>query len=115
MNPSLRQAPTWVLAAAVAALAGCAGTTQTGATPSDCAALAAKHAAAETDRQAAEARKEGAWKVVIPFAVAARHASASVAVRDADRQVRELEAAARERGCAPLAAAPQARAEGATP
>jgi len=104
------------LAASIAiGAAGCAGTppaepprtaaptsssaaTPTATTPS-CSDLAAAVARAEGTRRAATEKERDAWKVVVPFAVAARYASNRAAASEAERQLAGLHAEQARQGC----------------
>ncbi|WP_280155504.1 hypothetical protein [Piscinibacter sp. XHJ-5] len=96
----------WALALIVATLAaGCAsGPGPAGRppapAPADCSAVATEIARVEEARRAAAEKHEGAWKAVIPFAVAARYASGKAAAGEADRQLSELHAESHRQGCA---------------
>lgn len=87
------------------ALAACAGAPTTSDAPaitaaSDCRSLAAEIHRTQEARAQALQQQQDAWKVIVPFAVAARHASAKSAVGDADDRLATLNAEARRRGCA---------------
>lgn len=64
-----------------------------------CPQLHAGIAAAEQALGDAQQRKEDAWKVIVPFAVAARHAQAKSAMGDAEQRLAELKLAAERQGC----------------
>lgn len=89
---------------AAASIAGCASAPETAppATHSalDCSQIEAQIGAAEQARQAALEKEQDAWKVVIPFAVAARYASSKAAVSEADERLAQLRAESTRRGCA---------------
>ena len=67
----------------------------------DCDAIATQIAGAEQARREALEKQASAWKVVIPFAVAARHMSANAAIGEAERQLIELRGQYARGGCAP--------------
>jgi hypothetical protein len=97
------------VAAATVLLAACASTSGTNApvgaaasaaTPApDCAELGAQIVQVEQGRRAALEQQRDAWKVVVPFAVAARHARAKHAVAEAELRLAELQAEFGRRGC----------------
>ena len=91
------------LAAALAlAAVGCAsvpdGATVPPATAS-CAALGAEATRLAEAKRVAVGKEQGAWKAVVPFAVAARYASGKAAVDEADRQLAALQARSSRQGC----------------
>jgi hypothetical protein len=95
----------FLIAAALAATAaGCAsvpsGPTGAQAAASSCDAIRAEIARVAADKRAALAKEQGAWKAVVPVAVAAVYASGKAAESDADRKVAELEKQAAAQGCA---------------
>lgn len=65
----------------------------------DCAQLQARLAQTEQARREAQQQKQDAWKVLVPFAVAARHAQAGKAMDAAEQQQAALKAAAQKQGC----------------
>lgn len=67
----------------------------------DCAQLGAQVAQAEAARHAALEREQNAWKVIVPFAVAARYATSKSAVADADERLAQLRAESTRQGCDP--------------
>ena len=81
-------------------LAGCASTPATprGATR-DCRVVNEERQAVQQNRQQAAAQQHGAWKAVIPFAVAARYANARSKAASADRRAAELDTEAQRKGC----------------
>lgn len=93
---------TWILTALAALLGACATPHQpapsTGA-GADCAQLQSRLADAEKARREAQQQKQDAWKVIVPFAVAARHAQAGKALDVAEQQQAALKAAAQKQGC----------------
>jgi len=90
---------------AVAALAaGCAGAPAASnkpaaSTSSPCSRLDVEIADTEEARRAALEKEKGAWKAVVPFAVAARYASGKSAADQADRQLDKLHADFHRQGC----------------
>lgn len=64
-----------------------------------CSRLDAEIGRAEADRERALAHQQGAWHLVLPFAVAARYAGAKSDERQADQQLAELHANAQRQGC----------------
>lgn len=103
-----RTRPLIVVLAAAAVLCGCAGgpTTRTVAktaagktVPADCNELNAQLASAQERKSAAAAGQRDAWKVVIPFAVAARYVGASASANDADKEISQLQADRQRAGC----------------
>ena len=89
---------------AAACLGGCAtpgSTTSQAAAAPDCGQVATEVARAEAARQAALERQRGAWKAVIPFAVAGTVVAARRAEDDAERRIGELKREAALRGCVP--------------
>ena len=83
-------------------VAGCASSPkpQSASASADCSQLRAEIARAEADKRAATEKKEGAWKVVIPFAVAAKYVSGKSAADAADKRLDELRARSARQGCA---------------
>jgi len=84
----------------VAALAaGCAGTP---ATPSygECVQLEAAIAGAQASQRAALESQQGAWKAVIPVAIAARYATSTAALADSEQRLEVLRGEAARRLCA---------------
>lgn len=65
----------------------------------DCDQLGAEIAASEEARRAGLEQQKGAWKVVIPFAVAARYASGKAAATQADQRLDDLNAEFARQGC----------------
>jgi hypothetical protein len=98
---------TWHGIALLVALAAMTGCTQTpiataaasAAVPADCAHLDVDIAGAEQALNDAQERQQSAWKAVIPFAVAARHAQARSAGAQAQQQLDALRDAQRQQGC----------------
>lgn len=88
---------------ASALIIGCASVSNTsrpaGTASVDCAELDAALSAAEEQKRAATATQRDAWKVVIPFAVAARYISATASVSDADTRSAQLQAESDRHGC----------------
>jgi hypothetical protein len=90
---------------AVLALAGLASACATAPQPvpaaagADCAQIQARLAQSEQLRREAQQQKQDAWKVIVPFAVAARHAQAGKALDAAEQQQAALQAAAQKQGC----------------
>jgi len=86
----------------LALLAGCASAPATRAAPkaADCRQLSAEIASAEEARRAAMEKQQSAWKAVIPFAVAARYASAKSSSGRADQRRAELQTQFKRQGCA---------------
>jgi hypothetical protein len=105
LSLSLRLSLPLSVAALMAACAHAPGAAPTAApAPSagaaaDCSSLGAQVAQAERDQRAALERQRDAWKVVVPFAVAARYAGAKRAGADADEHLAELQAEFSRRGC----------------
>jgi outer membrane PBP1 activator LpoA protein len=66
---------------------------------SDCSRLDADLALAEQARREADDKQADAWKAVVPFAVAARYASAKAAAAHADKQIEALRNAAARQDC----------------
>jgi len=100
------------IVAAAALASGCAGvapgaTTKTAAAAdagvdlagASCAQLDADIAQTDETLRAAQAKNQDAWKVVVPFAVAARYASSKSAANNATQQLEALHAEATRRGC----------------
>jgi len=81
-------------------VAGCASSPKPQSASADCSQLRAEIARAEADKRAATEKKEGAWKVVIPFAVAAKYVSGKSAADAADKRLDELRARSARQGCA---------------
>jgi hypothetical protein len=83
-------------------IAGCTTTTTPSVGPStmrDCNELVAAMAATDEARQAARDKQQGAWKIVIPVAVAARYATGKAQVAEAGQRRAELERELEVRGC----------------
>lgn len=101
MTPSHAALPA-LLAAAL--LAGCATTTAdpaaTASAPSDCRQLDAEIGRARQARQEAQEQGRSAWKAVVPFAIAARHAKSKAAATEAEQQLDRLQAEFSRQGCA---------------
>lgn len=92
------------LAVTLAAMTGCAQTPSapaaaSAAAPTDCAQLDADIGSAEQALHDAQERQQSAWKAVIPFAVAARHAQARSAGAQAQQQLDALHSTHRQQGC----------------
>lgn len=90
-------------AAFLAACANVPGTpkadTETTAAVRSCAQLQAEIAGAEQARSDAQQRKDEAWKVIVPFAVAARHLQAKSALEEAEQRLAGLQLGAEQQGC----------------
>jgi hypothetical protein len=105
LSSSLRFSVPLTAAALVAACAHAPGAkpdappTPSADAAADCAALGTQIAQAELGQRAAHEQQRNAWKVVVPFAVAARYAGARRAGADADERLAELQAAFTRRGC----------------
>jgi len=87
---------------AAVALAGCASAPQDAAivaAATTCSELGAQIAGTEDTRRSAAEKQQGAWKAVVPFAVAARYASGKSAVDEADEQLAALRAESARQGC----------------
>jgi len=65
----------------------------------DCDRLAAEIARAEQNRQAGLEKEKNAWKVIVPFAVAARYVSGKSLAEQSGRQVESLRAEYDRKGC----------------
>lgn len=91
------------LAAAFALAAlGCASVPDVATVPASttsCAAIGAEAARVAEAKRAAVEKGQGAWKAVVPFAVATRYATGKAAADDADRQLAALQARSSELGC----------------
>lgn len=101
MKPCLHHA--CLLAAAL--LAGCASSHRAPDAPRpaaslQCSELATEIAQVDRERQQAVEQQQGAWKAVIPFAVAARYAGARSDVGAADERLVELRGEFANKGCA---------------
>lgn len=95
--------PTPALAmAALVVLSACAHTATVAppAEGSDCAQLQRELGALEQARQEAAARQSGAWKAIVPFAVAGRYASAKAAAAQAEKDIAARQAALQRQDCA---------------
>lgn len=68
-------------------------------TTTDCNQLRTERAQVEADKLAATEQQQNAWKVVVPFAVAARYASGKSALEAADKRLAALDAESARRGC----------------
>lgn len=106
----LRPLAAWCAAmAACSILQGCASApSRTPPLPAssastDCAELGRQVAALEQQRQDAAARRSGAWKAVVPFAVAGRYASGRSAEAEAQRGLEAARQQMVRQGCAPAA------------
>ena len=66
---------------------------------SDCAALDAARASAEADQRRADEAVRDAWKVVIPFAIAARYAKAETDAEEAALRGAAIDAERKAQGC----------------
>jgi hypothetical protein len=64
-----------------------------------CAALSAEIADTQAAVQTATERKSNAWKLVVPFAVLARHAQAGNELDKAEQQLADLRTQATRAGC----------------
>ena len=87
-----------------ASLIGCANTpagnpAKTAAPIDNCVRLDIEYASATDARRAALEKKNNAWQVVIPFAVAARYTSASQAAAAADHRLAQLKDESHRLGC----------------
>jgi len=85
--------------ALAAMLSACASTPTPTTIPADCGQLDAQIAGTEDARRSALDKQHDAWKAVVPFAVAARHASGKSAAAAADERLVELRAASARQGC----------------
>jgi hypothetical protein len=65
----------------------------------ECSQLRAEIARTEQEKRAALEKKENAWKVVIPFAVAAQYAAGKSAADSADKRLAELGNQSARQGC----------------
>ena len=84
----------------LAALAACAQTPPAApAAADDCRAIAQSIEQERSRRDRAEAQRQGAWKAVVPFVVAARYAGAKSAGDEAGARLQALEDQARAQGC----------------
>lgn len=83
----------------LAALAACAQTPPAAPAADDCHAIASAVEQEQARHDSAEAQRQGAWKAVVPFVVAARYADAKSDLKDADARLQALQAQAREQGC----------------
>jgi hypothetical protein len=92
-----------LVAAIALGAAGCASSpdapTAQASAPS-CDDLRAETSRVAAEKRAAVAKEEGAWKAVVPFAVAARYATGKAAASDADRRLAELHRQSATQGCA---------------
>jgi hypothetical protein len=89
-------------AALLLGLSGCANAPRpksSTAAARDCSELAAARERAQEQQRAAHQKEHGAWKAVIPVAVAARYASARSQAAAADERLAEANAAAEHQGC----------------
>lgn len=73
----------------------------------DCGQLTALMAESDEQRRAALEQQRGAWKAVVPFAVAARYGSAKAAIGDADQRLAELNAEFDRQRCSRPSSDPQ--------
>ena len=71
-----------------------------GAAATSCEAIDAETVRATEARRAAAEKEQGAWKAVVPFAVAARYASGKAAGDEAGRQLAALQVRSGQQGCA---------------
>jgi hypothetical protein len=83
---------------------GCATAPSVAALPAasrglDCSQLEAQIAHAEDARRAALEKEQNAWKVIVPFAVAARYASGKTAVAEAEQRLAQWRAESIRLGC----------------
>jgi hypothetical protein len=85
--------------ALAAMLSACANAPQPKAIPAECGQLDAQIASTEDARRTALDKQHDAWKAVVPFAVAARHASGKSAAAEAEQRLAELRAASARQGC----------------
>jgi hypothetical protein len=85
-----------------ALLIGCASAPTATNPPSglDCRQLGAEIERTERANDAAQERKQDAWKVVVPFAVVGRYAQAASAADQADKRLADLNAESARQGCA---------------
>ncbi len=88
-----------LLAAACAAPPQQAAKADAQASSTDCAATAAALAQVHEAQRHAEAERQGAWKAVVPFVVAARYANASSAESQARERATALEGRLQSQGC----------------
>ncbi|UHQ23442.1 hypothetical protein LVB77_01640 [Lysobacter sp. 5GHs7-4] len=66
----------------------------------DCDGLAREQAASERTREAALRARSGAWKAMLPVAVAVRYASAQSALSDAEQRLQQVRGRRDARQCA---------------
>lgn len=66
----------------------------------DCDGLAQEQALSERTREAAQRARGGAWKAMLPVAVAVRYASAQSALSDAEQRLQQVRAQRDARQCA---------------
>lgn len=66
----------------------------------DCDGLAREQAVSERTREAAQRARGGAWKAMLPVAVAVRYASARSALSDAEQRLQQVRAQREARQCA---------------
>ena len=66
----------------------------------NCKQLATAVAANEEARRVALEKQQGAWKVVLPFAVVARYAAGKAELKDAEERRATLQRELAQRGCA---------------
>jgi hypothetical protein len=98
----------WPLAAVlVTLLSACAATPDPAALAPEpfsdtCDVLIAELARTEQARHDAEAKQQGAWKALIPFAVVGRFASGKSEEVDARQRLQALHAGMARQGCAPV-------------
>jgi hypothetical protein len=89
--------------AALALATGCASSPATTSTPASaiggCSELDAEIVIAEEAKRSALDTQQGAWKAVIPFAVAARYAGGKSAAAAAEQRLEDLKKESMRRGC----------------
>ena len=99
---------TVITAALLAALlaTGCASTPRQTAAASttpqaDCQRLLSEMAESEQDKKDAAAKKDTAWKAVVPFLVTARYVDGKNDLGEADERIGKLQNEFDQRGCNP--------------
>jgi hypothetical protein len=85
-------------------LVGCAGAAPRASpagpdSPSDCRALGSEIERLATAQDEAKQAQADAWKLIVPFAVAARYANARSTAAEAERTRQDLESQAARLGC----------------
>ena len=92
-----------VLLSAATLTAGCASPAAerpAAASIDDCSQIYAEISTALQAKREALEKQQAAWKAVLPFAVAARHASGESAAADADKRLGQLRSELARRNCA---------------